>query len=260
MSRRFDIDPGEFQARKRRRLAAMDTAPLPAAKVAPTSVPAIHDIGGYLPGRLEFEHELDDTAEECIKDLEFGACLAYGGDAIPEDDADQDVRARAKWIEEHAPGAAPMDVDAPLGVPGPGPSTVREAAGKRGKKPPPPPPPPAAPNGHVPLANGHHGANGDSRRARDRKARTKDDGAAPASDAEADGEDGEEEAEEQTQPPPFETEESLAFKLSLIEMYNYRTEKRLEDKQLLLDRGLVDNWKKVSSVCMQYQEHTDAAI
>lgn len=37
-----------------------------------------------MPGRLEFEHEVENEAEVVIKDMEFGLVLAYGGDEIPD--------------------------------------------------------------------------------------------------------------------------------------------------------------------------------
>ena len=78
----------------------MTTSAPPPHKVAPVSAPAVHEVAGFLPGRLEFEHELDNEAEDVVKDLEFGICLEWGGDQIPEDENDADVKARAKWAEE----------------------------------------------------------------------------------------------------------------------------------------------------------------
>jgi transcriptional adapter 2-alpha len=78
----------------------MNAVPPPAPKAAPTSAPGIHEVAGFLPGRLEFEHELDNEAEDLVKDLEFGICLDWDGDKIPEDDQDIDVKARAKMVED----------------------------------------------------------------------------------------------------------------------------------------------------------------
>ncbi|KAG1889025.1 uncharacterized protein F5891DRAFT_987582 [Suillus fuscotomentosus] len=96
----FNIDPDEFQARKRRRMSTMTTSLPPPPKVAPTSAPGVHKIATFLPGRLEFEHELDNEAEDLVKDLEFGICHARGGDQIMEDENGPDVRARARMQEE----------------------------------------------------------------------------------------------------------------------------------------------------------------
>ncbi|KAG1741731.1 hypothetical protein EDD22DRAFT_1007075 [Suillus occidentalis] len=70
----FNIDPVEFQASKRRRMSTTSLPPPP--KVSPTSAPGVHEIATFLPGMLEFEHELDNEAEDLVKDLEFGICHA----------------------------------------------------------------------------------------------------------------------------------------------------------------------------------------
>ena len=66
----------EFQARKKRRIeerkeaakAAQPTTP----KQKPTaSVPACHDIQGYMPGRLEFEAEFANDAEDAVQHMQF---------------------------------------------------------------------------------------------------------------------------------------------------------------------------------------------
>lgn len=205
MDLQFNIDPAEFQERKRRRISTMNTNAPPAPKIAPTSAPGVHEVATFLPGRLEFEHEMDNEAEDLVKDLEFGVCLEWGGDEIPEDENDPDVRARARWEEE-----------------------------QKSKD--------ATPGKHLPnrltngAPNGHH-PNGDSptrdTRARSEGGRT-DNGTA----------DGDADVEEITQPPPIETPDSLAFKLTLIEMYNQRVDKRHEYKAVMFDRGLL-NYKQV---------------
>jgi transcriptional adapter 2-alpha len=96
----FDIDPSEFQERKRRRISSLNTAAPPPLRTAPTSTPGVHEIATFLPGRLEFEHELDNEAEDLVKDLELGLCYQWDGDEILEDENDPDVKARAKLGEE----------------------------------------------------------------------------------------------------------------------------------------------------------------
>lgn len=66
----------DFQARKKRRIEARKTvaagATPTASKSRPTaSVPACHEIQGYMPGRMEFETEWDNEAEMAVKDLFF---------------------------------------------------------------------------------------------------------------------------------------------------------------------------------------------
>lgn len=208
MDRRFDIDPEEFQERKRRRISEMNAMAPPPPKVAPTSAPGIHEIATFLPGRLEFEHELDNDAEDLVKDLEFGVCLEYGGDQIIEDEDDLEVRARIKWEEEQR---QKEDGGSCTGGKGPMKGMV---------------------NG---VVNGHH-TNGDIVK---QEIRPKFEDVVMAN-----GSQEEEGAEEPTQLPPLETGDSLAFKTTLLEMYLQRVDKRIENKALMFNRGLVD-YKKV---------------
>lgn len=210
MDRQFDIDPEEFQERKRRRISEMNAMAPPPPKVAPTSAPGIHEIATFLPGRLEFEHELDNDAEDLVKDLEFGVCLEYGGDQIVEDPDDLDVRARLKWEEEHK-----QQMDGGLSVRGEGPMT-------------------GIVNGAV---NGYH-VNGDIVK---QEIHTKSEDVVMANESQE-----EEGTEELTQLPPIETKDSLAFKMTLLEMYLQRVDKRIESKALMFNRGLVD-YKKMQA-------------
>ncbi|EKM54820.1 uncharacterized protein PHACADRAFT_163214 [Phanerochaete carnosa HHB-10118-sp] len=199
MDAHFTVEPEEFHERKRRRIASMNTNPPPAPKMAPTSAPGVHEIAGFLPGRLEFEHEVENEAEDFVKDLEFGICLEWGGGEIPEDENDLDVKGRARMLEE-----AKMHESTP---------------GKR------------LPNG---LSNGV--VNGFHFPSQPPKAESP-----PKNDKgdENKDENVDEDAEEPTQPPPIETKESLAFKLTLLEMYRQRVEKRQEAKALIFERGLL---------------------
>lgn len=200
----FNVDPEEFQDRKRRRILSMNTNPPPGPKVAPTSAPGVHEISTFLPGRLEFEHELDNEAEDLVKDLEFGVCLEWGGDQLPEDENDVDVKARARLKEE---------------------LKMRELI-PTGKRP---------PNGLInSVMNGF--SNGGTP-----TPTPKPDASSSQPDENKDGEDAD---EEPTQPPPIETKESLEFKLSLLEMYKFRIDKRQQNKGLMFDRGLL-NYKQV---------------
>ena len=217
MDLQFDIDPDQFHERKRRRIAAMNTKPPPAPKVAPTSAPGVHEVATFLPGRLEFEHELDNEAEDLVKDLEFGICLEWGGDEIPEDEEDLDVKARARMLEEaHVRDGTPGK-RLPNGL---GNGTVNGYHFPNPPQPPPPPPPP-------PKAE------------------------SPPKNDDSKDENAEEDAEEPTQPPPIETQDSLTFKLTLLEMYKQRVDKRHEAKALMFDRGLL-NYKQASLVYVLY--------
>ncbi|RDA83821.1 hypothetical protein CP532_5133 [Ophiocordyceps camponoti-leonardi (nom. inval.)] len=66
----------EFQARKKRRIEERrdkaKNAPTLQAKTKPTaSVPSCHEIQGYMPGRLEFETEYANEAEEAVQHMQF---------------------------------------------------------------------------------------------------------------------------------------------------------------------------------------------
>jgi transcriptional adapter 2-alpha len=71
-----EISREEFQARKKRRIEdrreAQKNAPALQAKTKPTaSVPSCHEIQGYMPGRLEFETEYANEAEEAVQLMQF---------------------------------------------------------------------------------------------------------------------------------------------------------------------------------------------
>ncbi len=189
----FNVDPEIFHERKRRRITAMNNHEPPPPKTAPTSMPGIHEITGFLPGRLEFEHELDNEAEDLVKDLEFGFVSDFGGEEMVEDENDPDVKARQKWEEDKRLGILP---------------------GQRA--------------GSLPVVvNGYH-ANGDMKKLKSEDVSVNVD----------------EDADEPTQPQPYETHDSIAFKLTLLESYFQRVDKRHEAKALIFERGLLD-YKKV---------------
>lgn len=85
------ISKEEFQARKKRRIEerreAAKAAPPTTPKQKPTaSVPACHEVQGYMPGRLEFETEFLNEAEEAVQHMTFepGAGTQANGELDPE--------------------------------------------------------------------------------------------------------------------------------------------------------------------------------
>lgn len=93
------VDAEEFQSRKRQRIEKLRDSqaafggsssqqPLgPSGKPVPpkplVSAPTSHsELAGFMPGRLEFEHEYEQDAENYIKDMDFGKVYRYGGDEI----------------------------------------------------------------------------------------------------------------------------------------------------------------------------------
>jgi transcriptional adapter 2-alpha len=207
MDLHFDIDASEFQERKRRRISNMNTVPAPTPKVPPTSAPAVHEIATFLPGRLEFEHELDNEAEDLVKDLEFGIVTQYGGDSIPFDDTAPPPPPSEKPSDPPVPHSAPAldSINRPQSV-------INGGA-----------------NGPTALLNGSTGPNQKPE---------------PTDKSVAD-EDEDAEAEENMMPPPIETDDSIAFKLTLLDVYAGRVEKRHENKVVMFDRGLLE-YKKAS--------------
>jgi Myb-like DNA-binding domain/Zinc finger, ZZ type len=70
------ISREDFQARKKRRIEtrkeAQKNAPPAAPKKKPTaSVPSCHEVQGYMPGRMEFETEYMNEAEEAVMHMQF---------------------------------------------------------------------------------------------------------------------------------------------------------------------------------------------
>ncbi|KAJ5232908.1 Transcriptional adapter 2 [Penicillium chermesinum] len=85
------IPKDEFQARKKRRIEerkeAAKAAPPATPKQKPTaSVPACHEVQGYMPGRLEFETEFLNDAEEAVQHMSFepGAGIGPNGEIDAE--------------------------------------------------------------------------------------------------------------------------------------------------------------------------------
>lgn len=67
-----DIGPLEFLKQRKERLENRKNLPLPPPKQkTASSVPLCHEIQGYMPGRLEFDHEVENEAEHSVKDMIF---------------------------------------------------------------------------------------------------------------------------------------------------------------------------------------------
>ena len=86
LDRVFDTDPNELRAQKKQRIddrRATSKAPLQAKFEVLTSAPSRHEVAGYMPGRLEFETEFFNEADERVKDMAFedDLCLEDPGEA-----------------------------------------------------------------------------------------------------------------------------------------------------------------------------------
>ncbi|KAJ4363098.1 Transcriptional adapter ada2 [Neocucurbitaria cava] len=70
------IPRNEFQSNKKRRIeekkkAAASATPATPKQKPTASVPACHEVQGYMPGRLEFETEYFNEAEEAVQHMQF---------------------------------------------------------------------------------------------------------------------------------------------------------------------------------------------
>nr|XP_019050277.1 transcriptional adapter 2-alpha [Kwoniella bestiolae CBS 10118]OCF29207.1 transcriptional adapter 2-alpha [Kwoniella bestiolae CBS 10118] len=150
MDKNFNVDPDEFQARKKARIEEMRKPhALPPPNAAPlVSAPTNHEVAGFMPGRLEFEHEVDNEAEMAVKDMEFGLVFKYGGDAQPEakitrppeeeEEEDGDAEAKEEEGEEVKVKPEPEgDGTEDQPVAGPSSSPVKDVKGKGKAKGPP---------------------------------------------------------------------------------------------------------------------------
>ena len=71
-----EVPREEFHIRKKRRIenakeAAKSAAPATPKQKPTASVPACHEVAGYMPGRMEFETEYANDAEEAVQHMQF---------------------------------------------------------------------------------------------------------------------------------------------------------------------------------------------
>jgi transcriptional adapter 2-alpha len=160
-----------------------------------------------MPGRLEFEHEVENEAEMAVKDLEFGLVWRYGGDQQPEsvpapvfdEDAEEagGDKSRAEPKKEVKVKVEPEHEGVAI-------ASDEEADVK--------------PDIHVLGGNGAGGEKATSRG----------------------------EAKEIPPGLEVEDEDELDVKLALLEIYFSKLDKREEAKEIIFDRGLTEH-KRVSS-------------
>ena len=87
-----------FQARKKRRIEERKeeakNAPPAAPKQKPTaSAPACHEVQGYMPGRLEFETEFANEAEDAVQHMQFDP-----GDGLNPETGDLEPEMELKMV------------------------------------------------------------------------------------------------------------------------------------------------------------------
>lgn len=169
-----------------------------------------------MPGRLEFETEWENDAEILIKDMEFGNVHRYGGDEQPSREDAMAAHAAREGL--------PIQVD-----------TVVEPGTTRN-------PQASAPSNRG-LGAGASGAEGGASLASEMKADQNQTG-----DKGREGKEGKEEdkAEEVIQIWD-EADDDLELKLTIMEIYNERIERRFDAKNFIFDRGLLE-YKKIALV------------
>ncbi len=94
----YATDPGVLRARKKQRIDDRRAAlkqPLQAKFETLTSAPSRHEIAGYMPGRLEFETEFFNEADERVKDMIFD------DDPYSEDPGEVDLKLAVLDIYNH---------------------------------------------------------------------------------------------------------------------------------------------------------------
>lgn len=167
-----------------------------------------------MPGRLEFEHEVDNDAEVVIKDMEFGLVYAYGGDEQPEAPTKGDKPAVVSDKPVTSSKALPS-------------SSTKPSEGEKGKP----------GSGDVEMKDAS---------ATEDKEETKETEAAVKPDGEES--DGDQENETVLHPGMHvEDEEDLELKLAALEIYYEKLAHRQEVKDFIFDRALMD-YKRVSDV------------
>ncbi|WAQ81249.1 hypothetical protein PtA15_1A589 [Puccinia triticina] len=253
---RIEIDQDEFQARKKRRLEEVHARPLQMPPPKPvSSAPTNHEIAGFMPGRLDFEIEWENEAENMIKDLSFGRVYRFGGDSQPEKLPEEDDIAEEKDENNAAPNqdqqTIPPDSTAKRkrGVgSGAGKTTQRtdETAPTRTD----------TVQRQCPDENDGDAAEADGRDSMpsssvdplqtgpspDPKPKSKE---KEKEEPKAEDEDDNEEVDEE---PPLSDEPDLdlELKLTLLEIYNDKYDRRLQAKAVVFDRNLLE-YKKIQA-------------
>lgn len=210
-------------------------AALPPASSGPlVSAPTNHEIAGYMPGRLEFEHEVENEAEGPVKDMEFGLVYKYGGDEQPqaqvtkpkdgeeeeeEDKDDSESKEDGNASEIKAEEVAKVQVKTEPGL------DEEETSGGRNR------------HSASPMTD-----------LKKNKAKQKDKEKDREKVKEKEKEKGGEEAEEAVVEAVVEMEDEgeLEVKLAMLDIYFSKLDKREEVKDFIFDRGLTE-YKKVSS-------------
>jgi transcriptional adapter 2-alpha len=238
---------------------------LPAAAIeTKASAPQNHEVAGFMPGRLEFDHEVENEAEVVIKDMDFGLIHSFGGDEMREGPPPAGGRdGIGNEPEEEDAGEAqtasrPQQQSAKTVAGSMGSKTSGKGAGSK------------KPAGDTdtqkeddrkdamdvdddddedekPLAHLIDAANHEISR----------EGTVKRNDHEQEQDQAKRDEAEKTPTVSFEMEdpEDLELKLTVLEVYYSRLAKRQQVKDFIFDRGLMD-YKKVS----WYDRHFECCL
>ncbi len=87
MAEKYDSSPGKRKRARGPNHVAPKLAKIPRP---PASQPANHEIAGYMPGRREFDQDLENDAEQIVKDISFD-----------EDDTEDDTRLKCAVLNSY---------------------------------------------------------------------------------------------------------------------------------------------------------------
>lgn len=260
----YDIAPEDFLRERRERIERLREAqaafvpPKPNAKPL-VSAPTTHsELTGFMPGRLEFEHEFEQDAEHLVKDMEFGRVYAFGGDAMPNEfDALGEQGATQGHARMEASGrGGPVNQRTSEGSTDENEDEFTDA------------PEEAAADDAASAATAsktHTKAEAEAlgnAAADEAEAGAPVDAAKPKADGEAVGDkpEGDKDAAETTDDRAPDWDEDpldLDLKLAVLDMYNDALDKRGRKKRFLFERNLVDYRRNVAAERRRPKEERD---
>ncbi|WFD44851.1 Transcriptional adapter ada2 [Malassezia psittaci] len=264
----YDISPEEFQRERREhieRLRAEQASFVPPKQNSKplTSAPTSHsEITGFMPGRLEFEHEFEQDAEHLVKDMEFGRVYQFGGDAMPDEydalgeqgatqgHARMEASGRGGPVTQRTTETSTEDeneeefIDA---TEQPSDSVEGAHRAKTSK----------APNqAEAAEAVGNAAADEAEHQSSDTKSNHEKE-AGDEEKPKADGEKGEADDSGDRAPDWDEDPLDLRLKLAVLEMYNDALDKRTRKKHFLFSRNLMDYRRNVAAERRRPKEERD---
>mgnify|MGYP001762330625 CR=1 FL=1 len=253
-----DMSAEAFQEQRRERIERLRKAqaayvPLKPGTTKPlVSQPTMHsELGGFMPGRLEFEQEYEQDAEHLVKDMEFGRVYSFGGSEMPsewEALGTQGVTQGHRRMEASGRGGPVQEKAAVHSDPSDEEnenetfadaqdSTAPEAQKREQSA-----TPSGAPaDGASGAADGAGGATDGTGGSTDGAGGAADGAAAGGTDAGAPGGGSGGTGETDDRAPDWDEDPAdLGLKLAVLDMYEERLDRRARKKHFLFERNLVD--------------------